>query len=288
MASIFTHKVDEILTSFRGITESDENTMEFFKNFSYSNIINQNHIKMNSVNVFTNANNENTTKSTIISYLNKLNARNISKITSSLREIAIVTMDDLNELVTQCITKLRKDTEQMKPITAKLCYELLATYFVTETGEKVYFRNILLSQIKTEYVQSMKFGEEDWTKESSEKTTVLIGILFNNYIIPENVLISIIDNYKKKIAFPEVEKEAEAELFVDGQLVEQTISQFMILLSSIVLNNESIRLFDGLAQFIGGELAKYNERKLISKKIGLVCKNLFHEVEKFTASNGQK
>jgi hypothetical protein len=282
MASIFTHKVDEILTSFREVTESDENTVEFFKNFSYSNIINQNHIKMNSVNVFTNANNENTTKSTIISYLNKLNARNISKITSSLREIAIVTMDDLNELVTQCITKLRKDTEQMKPITAKLCYELLATYFVTETGEKVYFRNILLSQIKTEYVQSMRFGEEDWTKETSEKTTVLIGILFNNYIIPENVLTSIIDNYKKKIAFPDTESEA------NGLLVEQVIGQFMILLSSIVLNNESIRLFDGLAQFIDGELLKYNERKLISKKIGLVCKNLFYEVEKFNASNGQK
>lgn len=274
MSVIYTYNVNDIITEFKKSEGYDEETMNFFNTFSYSNIINQNQIKMNTVNVFNNTINENATKSTIISYLNKLNARNISRITISLREISIDTIDDLNELVTQCITKIKKDTEQMKPITAKLCYELLATFFTTETGEKIYFRNILLNQIKAEYISSINFENESWSTEQGEKTSVLIGILYNNCIIPENVIFGIISDYKNKIDFIE-------GVTIDGNRVEQIIRQFMILMSSIVLNVDSLKLFDGLGEYLDGELAKYNDKKLISKKMSLICKNLMCDVEKF-------
>ena len=287
MTTIFTHNLDEIRQSFSNyLVKSseynvdtnedlgDENTINFFKTFSYSTIINQNIIKQNTINVFNDANNENTFKSTVIALLNKLNAKNISKIIHMLREINFKTVQDLHELVNQCINKIKRDSEQTKPITAMLCYELRTLFFKTELDENVYFKNILLSKIKEEYLLSIDFENNNWNKENSEKTTILIGVLFNNKIVTEQIIAEIINDYKNKIIFKENQT---TEYYL---IKENIFSQLFTLLSSIIFNEETMALFNDVEQFINDEIAKYKENQCISKKIQLICKNLFTDIIK--------
>ena len=285
MTTIYTHNLDEINQSFSNYLALNEqynenaeenlgeqNTINFFKTFSYSTIISQNIIKQNTANVFNDANNENTFKSTVIALLNKLNAKNISKIIHMLREIEFKTVQDLHELVSQCITKIKRDSEQTKPITAMLCYELRTLFFKTETSENIYFKNILLSKIKDEYLLSIDFDNEQWNKDNSEKTTILIGVLYNNKIVTEPIIMEIINDYKNKITFVSGQT---TEFYVKKEFV---FSQLFVLLSSIIFNGDTIGLFTEMEKFINGEISKYKEQQCISKKIQLICKNLFSDI----------
>lgn len=265
---------DKLVEYLSGITDKNEEIVTFFNNFSYNKVINQNLDKGNSSQVFKNVIKDDGTKSKIILALNKLHPQNLSKIVSMIREIVFKTQDELNELVNQCIQKIKRDNEQIKPLVAALCLELLSTYFMTSTGEKIYFRKLLLTSVKNNYIESIKFTNDSWTKEYGERTMILIGVLLNNKIIDSKIMTSILNDYKKTVLFKDNESQEYYEI------VEKAIHQLSCLVSSIILTSETREIYDNLDVFLENQILLYEEKKYISKKIRLVCKNCIDELRK--------
>jgi hypothetical protein len=274
MSSIITHNITEIYNSFKEITDKDEETLNFFNTFSYANVLEKHNIKLNSSNIFINNNNENTIKSSILNLLNKLHLKNITKTSLELREIKFKTLDDLNELVNQCIQKIKRDNDQLKQITAELCYELQTTYFLTDTNEKIYFRKILLAEIKNDYIKSIDFNNNLWDKDFCEKTINIISIFYNKKIINKEIIISIINDLKNKLVY----KEDETTKYYN--IIENVIYQFINLLLNIEINEDNLTLLNENIEFLENELLKYDSKKYISKKIQLICKNKFDIIKK--------
>jgi hypothetical protein len=268
------YKPEELIEQLNKVVDTNEEVLKFYTTFSFANIINKNNDKSNSAYVFKNIMKEDTTKTKIITALNKLHQQNLTKIISMIREITFQTKDELNELVNQCIQKIKRDNEQIKPLVATLCWELLSTYFMTETGEKIYFRTLLLSAVKNDYVENLRYNDALWTKEKGEKSMVLIGTLYNNKIIEDIVMKSIITDFKNKIIF----KDNQTAEYYEN--VEKTIYQFSCLISTIIKNSQTIIIYENLDNFLEEEINKYENKKFISKKIRLVCKNIIEELRK--------
>jgi hypothetical protein len=272
--SYYVYRPNELIEKLNEVNEKNEEVKEFFKNFSFSNILNQNLEKSNSAYVFKNAIKEDSTKSKITLALNKLHPQNLTKIISMIREIVFQTQDELNELVSQCIHKIKRDSDQIKPLVAALCWELLSTYFLTGTGEKIYFRKLLLTAVKDDYIENTKYSDESWTREKGDKSMVLIGTLFNSKIIEEKVMVSIINDFKTRIEFKDNETQEYYEI------VEKSLHQLACLISTIITNSEIKKVYGNLDEFLETNMKFYEEKKCISKKIRLVCKNSIEELRK--------
>lgn len=268
------YKPEELVTYLNAVSEENEEVNNFFSTFSFTNILNQNMDKGNSAYVFKNVMKEDTTKSKIVSALNKLHQQNLTKIISMVREITFQTEDELNELVNQCIQKIKRDSDQIKPLVAALCWELLSTYFLTASGEKIYFRKLLLTAVKNDYIENTKFSDENWTKERGEKSMVLIGTLFNSKIVEEKVMSSIISDFRNKIAYNDGGVEE------DFIIVDKSIHQLSCLISTIIKTDDTKSIFGDLDIFLENQMSIYEEKKCISKKIRLVCKNCIEELRK--------
>ena len=272
------YKPPELFNKLNSLDEQNEDVIKFFKNFSFNAIIQQNIAKTNSSFVFKNLIKENTTKSKIIRELNKLNSQNLQKVISTIREIIFQTQDELNDLVNQCIQKIKKDNEQTRPLVAALCNELLSTYFITLDKEKIYFRKLLLNEVKKEYILSIDYSSENWKKDTGERGMILLGTLFNSKIIDNKIMMSIINDFKKKIEYKE---DGSQE---DYENVEKSLQQLSCLLSCIILNEESNKIYNELSldKFLEDQMVIYEEKKCISKKIRLVCKTTIQELKKYT------
>jgi hypothetical protein len=268
------YKPDELLTCLNNVNDENQEVLNFFSTFSFTDVLTQNAEKENSAYVFKNVMKEDTTKSKIISALNKLHQQNLTKIISMIREITFQTEDELNELVNQCIQKIKKDSDQIKPLVAALCWELLSTYFLTASGEKIYFRKLLLTAVKNDYIENTQFTDEHWTKERGEKSMVLIGTLFNSKIVEDKVMSSIISDFKNKILYKENGVEE------DFLIVDKSIHQLSCLVSTIIKTQETKTVFGDLDIFLENQMTIYEEKKCISKKIRLVCKNCIEELRK--------
>jgi len=264
----------ELVDRFNNLKEQSDEVNKFFTNFKFSTIVNQNNIKNNSVNVFKNIIKEDTTKSKIVGLLNKLNQQNISKIITGIREIVFQTEEELYELVTQCMQKIKRDSDQVRPLVAALCWELQTTYFITIEGEKIYFRKILLSEIKKEYLLSISYDNEDWNKEKGEKIMILIGTMFNNKIIESKIMSSIINDFKNLIKYKE---DSSQEYY---EKVEKCINQLSCLVSCIINNDEAKKIYDNLDKFLEKQNEIYEEKRCIQKKTRLICKNIIYELKK--------
>jgi radical SAM superfamily enzyme YgiQ (UPF0313 family) len=251
-----------------GITDIGDDIKTFYETFNIENVLKENEARTTSNFVFKNRMKEDTTKSKITQALNKLHQQNIGKVVSMVREIEFKSFDDLNELVSQCIQKIKRENEQMRPIISALCYELLSTYFISSTGEKIYLRKLLLSLVKSEYIESLNFNGENWSKDRSEKSIILIATFFNSKIIDEKIMKSIFDDLKQKIKY----KENETQEYYDN--VEKSI-QYLSLFVSIINDNT---IYDNLDKFLEDEMVIYEEKKCITKKIRIVCKNIITEL----------
>ena len=254
--------------------------VSFFNNFTFNNVLNQNAAKGNSTYVFKNAIKEDTTKSKITQALNKLHAQNLTKIVSSIREIVFQNYDELSELVSQCIYKIKRDSEQIRPVVAALCNELQSTYFLTADNEKIYFRRLLLTAVKKDYMESLKYDDDLWSREKSEKSMILIGTLFNTKLIEKKILVSIISDLENLIKYKENE---EQEYF---SRVEKGIQQLTCLISVILPqnslgNSENNDIFINLLKFLEENILIYEDKKCISKKIRIVCKNSITEITNY-------
>jgi hypothetical protein len=268
------YKPDDIIAQLDTVTDTFDEVINFYSTFSFSNIVKQNLDKGNSAFVFKSAMKEDTARTKIITALNKLHQQTLNKVITMIREIVFQTKDELNELVNQCIQKIKRDNEQMKPLVASLCWDLLSTYFMTETGEKIYFRTLLLTAVKNDYVENSNYSDESWTKERGEKSMVLIGILFNHKIIDDKVMASIIKDFRNKIEYKEGGKQE------DYENVEKTIHQLSCLISTIIKNENVINIYDNLDKFLESQMVIYEENKCVSRKIRLVCKNIIEELRK--------
>ena len=256
------------------IPELNIEVSNFLKEFTFSEITNQQVAKGNSGNIFKNATKEDPTKSKIIGYLNKLSQHNLTKIVSSIREIVFQTYDELHELVYQCIQKIKRENELTRPLVAALCWEFLSLYFVTTDNDKIYFRKLLLSEVKKEYVSSIDYDSEEWTKDKADKVMILISTLYNGKIIEDKIMISIINDLKKFITYKDNGSQE------DYEKVEKSIQLLSCLVSSIVLNEDSKRLLGDLDTFLQNQIIFYEDKKCISKKVRLVCKNIIFELTK--------
>jgi hypothetical protein len=268
------YKPDELVTQLNTVTETSDEVQNFYSTFSFSNILNQNLDKGNSAYVFKSVMKEDSTRTKIITALNKLHQQNLTKVLTMIREITFQTKDELNELVNQCIQKIKRDNEQIKPLVAALCWDLLSTYFMTEMSEKIYFRTLLLTAVKNDYVENSNYSDESWTKEKGEKSMVLIGILFNHKIIEDKVMSSIIKDFKNKITF---KSDGTQE---DYENVEKSIHQLSCLISTIIKSVSVTEIYGELDTFLENQMTIYEENKCISRKIRLVCKNIIEELRK--------
>jgi hypothetical protein len=265
-------ELNEKLNSFQNIN-NDVDT--FFKNFNFeTNILNNQMAKGNSSQVFNKIIKEDTTKAKIINYLNKLSQNNLSKIVNMIREIVFQTTDELNELVYQCIKKIKLEKDEIRPLVAALCWEFMTLYFVTSDNEKIYFRKLLLTEVKKEYLSSISFDSNEWAKEKADKVMILIGTFYNGKIIEEKIMSSILNDLKNNITY----KQDETQEYYDR--VEKSIQLLSCLVSSIVLNTDSKLMFGELDKFLQTQIVEYEEAKCISKKIRLVAKNIIYELTK--------
>jgi hypothetical protein len=268
------YKTEDLLNVLTNITDKNEEIEKFFANFSFSNIVNQNIDKGNSAYVFKNAIKDDNTKSKITGALNKLHQQNLTKIITMIREIVFQTQDELNELVNQCVQKIKRDNDQIKPLVAALCWELLSTYFMTSSGEKIYFRKLLLTAVKSDYIENTTFTSDTWSKERAEKSMVLIGILYNNKIIDEKIMSHILNDFRKRVEYKE---NSSQEYF---EIVEKSIHLLSCLAATIILTDETVKIFGDLDDFLEKQMDIYEDKKCISKKIRLVCKHTIEELKK--------
>jgi len=265
---------EDLTKKLNSVTEYNDEIINFFNNFSFNTVVNQNLAKGNSTYVFKNAIKEDTTKSKIVQLLNKLHQQNLSKITTMIREIIFQTQDEVNELISQCITKIKRDNDQIRPLVATLCFELLSTYFETLNHEKIYFRKLLLKEVKLDYLRSIDYDNEEWTRDAAEKTMILVSTLYNSNIIETNIMASIINDFIKKIEYKENGQQE------DYEKVEKSVQLLSYLISSVIMNEESIKLFLNIDKYLEDQMVIYEEKKCISKKIRLICKNTIGELRK--------
>ena len=264
----------ELFEKLDSNTNQNNEVESFFKKFSFEEVTNQQMAKGNTTQVFNKIIKEDTTKARIIGYLNKLNQHNLAKVVSSIRDIVFQTNDELNELVYQCIQKIKRDNDLIRPVVAALCKEFLSLYFITSDNDKIYFRKLLLSEVKKEYVSSIDFDSSEWTKEKSDRIMILISTLYNEKIIEDKIMLSIINDLKKNIVF----KSNESQEYYEH--VEKSVQLLSCLVSSIALNPESKIIFNGLNVFLQEQMELYEEEKCIQKKTRLICKNIIFELNK--------
>lgn len=268
------YNYNELVDKLDSLTETNTDVFNFIKNFSFAEVTNQHAAKGNSTHVFNKIIKEDTIKAKIIGYLNKLSQHNLNKIVNSIREIVFQTTDELNELVYQCILKIKRENELIRPLVAALCWEFLTLYFITSDNDKIYFRKLLLSEVKKEYMLSTLYDSDEWSKDKADKVMILIGTLYNGKIIEDKIMSSIINDFKKTISYRENGTQE------DYEKVEKSIQSLSCLVSSIVLNDDSKKMFGNLDLFLTEQMIIYEDKKCISKKIRLVCKNTIFELTK--------
>lgn len=274
MSQYSVYRKEDLINKYAEVTEQSDDVNRFFKSFKFSTIINQNNAKNNSANVFKNMIKEDATKSKIITLINKLNQQSITKVISGIREIVFQTEEELYELVYQCINKIKRDSDQIRPLIAALCWELQTTYFVTSENEKIYFRKLLLSEIKKEYMFSINYDSDDWSKEKSDKIMILIGTMFNSKVIDSKIMSSIINDFRKIIEYKENDSQEHYEK------VEKAIDQLSCLVSCIVKNEEAKKIYNDLDTFLEKENVFYEKKKCVKLKTRLVCTNIIEELRK--------
>ncbi len=284
MATYQVYKFKELKEKFDSETSYNEDVIKFFDTFSFEIVANNLKNKNNSANIFSDIIKDNSTKTKIIGLLNKLHTSNLSNIIKSIRLIVFQTEEELNDLVQQCIQKIKRDNAEVRPLVARLCFDISTTYFVTKNntnqddkdGGKIFFRKILLTEVKKDYSNSVNYDSEEWTRERGEKSMILIGTLYNGKVIEANIMNGIIKDFRKIIEF----KENQPQEYYDR--LEKAVVLLASLVNCVVLNEESKKIYNDLDVYLENQLALYEENKqYISKKTRiLVSKSIIDVLRK--------
>jgi hypothetical protein len=58
------------------------------------------------------------------------------------------TTDELNELVYQCIMKIKRENELIRPLVAALCWEFLTLYFIHRLRDRLKLESLLWTEVR--------------------------------------------------------------------------------------------------------------------------------------------
>ena len=133
--------------------------------------------------------------------LNKLNKSNFDTIYESIIKLQLLCRDNMIKLVDRVIDGAITNNLYID-IYVKLCYKLM-TFYITDLGEKIHFRDVLLTKIQETFA---KYTTNDTTIEKNDLLGIckFIGNLYNNNVILNCVIemcfITLYPNAVNKVA----------------------------------------------------------------------------------------
>lgn len=263
---------EDIYNSVYSVEGTHNGVSNFFKNFTFKSVIEAEIAETNSASVFKNIFKNNKNKSLINQNLNKINSGNITQIVSNIKEIQFENKEEIESLVFNCINKIKKDNDQVRPLIAQLCYELLSMkYYVNDI--KYSFKKLLLENVKKDYDNGINYANEEWNKDSSNEAMVLVGSLYNCKVLDNNIMNSIIDDFKQIITYDENNE----TLNYDN--IQNAINSFYRLITCILPHkNNNMELFENIDKYIKSQLDIYKNNNKISKKSIIIFKNIINDL----------
>jgi hypothetical protein len=270
--SYIVYKYEDLEKLVNNGNETNTEICNFFKNFSDDKVTNLTKLQDNSQFVFINEINKNETKSCIIQLLNKLNKSNLQKIHASIRDISFTSNDEIDELIKQCIIKIKHESNIVRPLIGNLCKELSSTFFIDKNNEKIHFAVLMLQTTFKEYKIAMNFESPEWDKDKAEKSMILLGTLMNSKIIEREITEKIIEDFKKRIAF--IDNQSEKYY---GE-VEKSM-QLLAVLILVIVDKDAEYEFIKAKKFIDRELNKYEDNKCITRKTRIFFKDALKKLE---------
>jgi hypothetical protein len=253
-------------------TDVNEEIFNFFTEFNYNKVLNLEKQKNDSQFVFINEINESSTKSTIIQLLNKLNKLNLQKIYSSLKEIVFESNDEINELIKQCIIKIKQESTVLRSSVGELCKNLSSTFFLDKDKNKIQFIKLLLNATFDEYKIAMNYSSPDWDESAAKKSMILLGTLMNADVIGIDITERIIEDFIKRITYTENQEQK----YYEG--VEKAMTLLSLLMSMISEENYKYK-FINVKEIINDELVKYEQNKCIARKTRILFKDALSKLE---------
>jgi hypothetical protein len=253
------NKIDEV--------KSLNTEVEFFmETFNFQQVLDRKNEKNNSFSVFKDNVSENEVKCAITRIFNKLNKNNIEKSAIEIKSLNFETSNDYNELVRQCINKIKITNEQMRYYMGSLCTNLHYLFYNPDKKE-----NRLLTAIRNEYLEFIKFNIE---KNADKKILLVISTFYDVKILDDVLISKIFDDFRKYIKYDENK---------NYEIVEYAIQHLCYFIHSFGSNGELLLLSKdsdsiSIDTFLNTELLLYG--KNISKKTILTVENTIEEVYK--------
>jgi hypothetical protein len=271
MNQYIVYKFEELEKVINDDKDTDVNTVNFFKTFTEEKITNLNRQKENTQILLTNEIDQDVTRTKIIQSLNKLNNSNMKKIYSQIKEIVFSTDEELMMLVKHCLTKIKEESEIMKPEFGNLCKELTSLYFKDKNNEKIHLPVLMLNSVFEQYSSAMTFDSEKWDKDNAKKTMILVGTLINSKVIESDIITNIVKDFKNRVSFFD-------ESIADKNIseVEDSI-ELLSTLIALISDHEAKEKFAQINDFLKSELKKHEENKASKNKISIRSK-LFYRL----------
>lgn len=280
--------VDDIYRELDNIETLNESVSTFLDTFTIEQIKNRKNEKLNSVNVFKHNIIDNEIQSSIIKVLNRVNQNNIEKSAAEIKNINFTKMEDYQELVIQCLNKIKNTNEQMKYYIGLLFCNLICL-FNNSDNKKVNIEDLLLKTTREEYLDFIKFDVKNNT-DKNKKILIVISTLYEVKILDEKLISDIFDDFRNFIKYEPNKKNYEQ--------IEIAIQYLCYFLSSLGFNNDLIlkinnnndklKYMERLQEililskhinvFLKNEILLYD--KNISKKMVLTVENTIEEVQK--------
>ena len=253
---------EDLIQELSNINDVNDDVIKFYKNFSFENIVKENNNYINSSLIFKDSSPEESNNIKVIQLLNKVHNKNINKTITSIKEIHFKTLDELQNLVNQCVQKIKRENEQIKPLIGMLCSEILSVYYLdtNNNNNKIYFKPLILTNVKKDYFDSIDYCNNKWSKENCIKTMTVIGTLYNSGVVPNVILESILNDFKKSIEFNETN---DKNNYVN---IEKSIQLLFNLSNTLAKNDEINEEYENMESFINEQIKIYSANKKICKK----------------------
>lgn len=260
----------ELYNTVYSVQDNHQDVINFFKTFTFNSVIEAEIAESNSSAVFKNIFKNNKIKALINQNLNKINSGNITQIVLNIKEIKFESKEELDFLISNCINKIKKDNDQVRPLISQLCYELLSSKFYID-NIKYTFKKLLIENVKLEYDNSIDYTNMKWNKDTSSEVMILIGSLYNCKVIDNEIMNTIIDDFKNSITYINDEQNFDS--------VQNAVNLFYRLISCIIVKkNENMNLFVNINNYVKSQLHIYKDNEKISKKSIIIFKNIIADL----------
>jgi hypothetical protein len=172
-------------------------------------------------------------------------------------------------LVKHCLTKIKEESETMKPEFGNLCKELSSLYFKDKNNEKIHLSVLMLNSVFEQYSSAMTFDSETWEKDNAKKIMILLGTLINSKVIELDIITNVVEDFKNRISFFDKKPEDRNVSEVEDSI--ELLSTLIALVSDI----EAKEKFAQINDFLKNELRQHEENKASKNKISIRSKLFF-------------